>query len=46
MINTIANEDHHILKNASDYQIRRATDAIKQLDIGMFIELERIKRPN
>jgi hypothetical protein len=42
----VSNEPHHILSSASEYQIRRATEAIKQLDIAMLIELERIKRPS
>ena len=42
----IANESHPVLKGASSYQIKRATEAIKNLDITMLLELERIKRPS
>ena len=42
-----------VLKNAEGeentatlYQLKRASDAIKSLDIHMFMELERIKRPS
>ena len=42
-----------VLKNAEGeentatlYQLKRASDAIKSLDMHMFFELERIKRPS
>ena len=39
------NADSEIDK-ATLYQMKRASDAIKSLDIHMFMELERIKRPS
>lgn len=39
-------DQHHILGSASVYQIQRATDAIRSLEVSMLFELERIKRPN